>query len=65
MLARLMIIFEDTKILYFDYPNPLLIETNKRTTQVTLMIRTKETLCIRDVTFIQGGPLRIFLGMHL
>jgi hypothetical protein len=47
-----MIIFEDTKILYFDYPNPSIIETNKRNTIVTGMIKTKETLYMREITFI-------------
>lgn len=48
MMARLMIIFEDTKILYFDYPNPHIIETNKRNTMMmTTMIRNQETFAVK------------------
>lgn len=44
MIARLLIIFEDTKILYFDYPNISIIEPSKiNTTMLTGIIRTKET----------------------
>lgn len=39
VLARLLIIFEDTKMLYFDFPNPMVIDNNKRNTIVTGMIR--------------------------
>jgi|LauGreDrversion4_2_1035121.scaffolds.fasta_scaffold252622_1 hypothetical protein len=42
VLARLLIIFEDTKMLYFDYPNPSIVDTMKRDTNVaTGMIRVK------------------------
>lgn len=54
MIARLMIIFEDTKILYFDYPNLSIIEPSKiSTTMVTGIIRTKETtMYIKDIQFV-------------
>jgi|LauGreDrversion4_2_1035121.scaffolds.fasta_scaffold04578_7 hypothetical protein len=64
-MARLMIIFEDTKIIYFDYPNPSIIDTNKRNTLVTGIIRQKETLIFKDFQYLQGGPLRVFLSIFL
>jgi hypothetical protein len=60
MMARLLIIFDDIKMIYFDYPSPLVVDTNKRNTIVTGMIRQKETLVARDIIFLSGGPLRMF-----
>jgi hypothetical protein len=65
MMARLMIIFDDIKMLYFDYPSPMVVDTNKRNTIVTGMIRQKETMVARDITFLSGGPLRIFTTLLL
>jgi hypothetical protein len=65
LMARLIVVFEDTKMLYFDYPNPLIIETNKRNTMLTGIIRFKESFAMRDVTFSLGGSLRVFLSMLL
>jgi hypothetical protein len=39
MMARLLIIFDDIKMMYFDYPSPTVVDTNKRNTIVTGMIR--------------------------
>ncbi len=64
-LARLLIIFEDINMLYFDFPNPIVVDTNKRNTVVTCMIRQKETIVARDISFMSGGPLRVFLSMLL
>ena len=65
MMARLMIVFDDIKMLYFDYPSPLVVDTNKRNTIVTGMIRQKETIVARDIIFLSGGPLRIFTSLLL
>lgn len=65
MMARLLIIFDDIKMMYFDYPSPTVVDTNKRNTIVTGMIRQKETLVARDITFLMGGPLRIFTSLLL
>jgi hypothetical protein len=61
-----MIIFDDTRgLLYFDYPNPNIIETNKRNTIVTGIIRTKESFAMREVSFTIGGPVRAFFSMFM
>jgi hypothetical protein len=39
VMARLLIIFDDIKMMYFDYPSPTVVDTNKRNTIVTGMIR--------------------------
>jgi hypothetical protein len=39
MMARLLIIFDDIRMMYFDYPSPTVVDTNKRNTIVTGMIR--------------------------
>lgn len=65
VMARLMIIFEDTKMIYFDYPNPQIIDSNKRNTIVTGIFKTKESMALKEATFTQGGPLRIFMSLLL
>lgn len=39
MMARMLIIFDDVKMMYFDYPSPMVVDTNKRNTIVTGIIR--------------------------
>ena len=43
MISRLIVIFEHTKIIYFDHPNPQVIECNRRNTVVPGMLKHKET----------------------
>lgn len=38
-MSRLIVIFEHTKILYFDYPNPQVIECNRRNTVAPGMLK--------------------------
>ena len=58
-----MIVFEDTRMLYFDYPNPAIVETNKRNTIVTNPVRTNESMYLKPALYHMGGPLRIFLSI--
>lgn len=64
-LARLMIIFEDTKMLYFDQPNPNIIDTNKNSSNVTGILRNHEPAPPKELSFLYGGPLRVFLSIFL
>ncbi|CDW75265.1 beach domain-containing protein [Stylonychia lemnae] len=73
ILARLLILFDERQIMYFDQPSPNILESERQSISLNLegseveniRLDSKDTIKARDFEFILGGPLRIILSFLL
>ena len=73
ILARLLILFDERQIMYFDQPSPNILEGERQSISLNLdgsevenvRIDSKDPIRGRDSEFILGGPLRILLSFLL